>query len=183
MKKRLEQIRKAGKAPLGRTAGFLLLFLAFGAGMGTAAKLFDLYAGYLGEIFSQMSVWILLGTVIAVRSGSPKRAAGYVPAFCGGMLIAYYTMAHCMDSPYSITFVLGWTVFSLLFAFFAVLAWYAGGRGWPAAVLAAGILLFTAAAAVLLFDKLRISDAAVLLLLGILLSGRRQLRDVSPGAG
>lgn len=107
MKKRLEQIRKAGKAPLGRTAGFLLLFLAFGAGMGTAAKLLDLYAGYLGEIFSQMSVWILLGTVIAVRSGSPKRAAGYVLAFCGGMLIAYYTMAHWMNSPYSITFVLG----------------------------------------------------------------------------
>ena len=33
------------------------------------------------------------------------------------MLIAYYTVAHWMASPYSITLVLGWTVFSLLSSF------------------------------------------------------------------
>ena len=181
MKDWLEQIRRAGRAPLGQTAGFLLLFLAFGAGMGAAAKLLDLYTVYLGEVFSQLSVWILLGTAIAVRSGSPKRAAGYVLVFCLGMLAAYYTTAHLTSSPYSMAFVWGWTAFSLLSPLFAALAWYAGGRGWPAAVLSAGILLFTAAAAVLLFGKLRFSDAAVLLFLGIRLFGRRP-REAGPGA-
>lgn len=34
--------------------------------LGALSRLFDMYYPNLGEIFSQMSVWILLGTLIAI---------------------------------------------------------------------------------------------------------------------
>ena len=34
--------------------------------LGIAARLFDIYFQNLGEIFSQMAIWILLGTGIAI---------------------------------------------------------------------------------------------------------------------
>lgn len=36
--------------------------------LGIAARLFDIYFQNLGEIFSQMAIWILLGTGIAIYS-------------------------------------------------------------------------------------------------------------------
>ncbi|MCI6732306.1 MAG: hypothetical protein MR487_08285 [Lachnospiraceae bacterium] len=51
-----------------------LCMLAAGLILGTAARLFDIYCQNLGEIFSQMAVWILLGTLIAIYSPSKKAA-------------------------------------------------------------------------------------------------------------
>ena len=42
--------------------------LVCGLVIGTAARLMDIYCENLGEIFSQMSMWILLGTLIAIYS-------------------------------------------------------------------------------------------------------------------
>ena len=57
------------------------------------AKLLDLRTNVLGDIFSQMSVWILIGTALAVYSVSPKQAAINVFLYCAGMLITYYLTA------------------------------------------------------------------------------------------
>ena len=44
--------------------------------LGTLSGLFDMYYPNLGEIFSQMSVWILLGTLIAIYSPTKKAETG-----------------------------------------------------------------------------------------------------------
>ena len=63
--------------------------LVCGLVIGTAARLMDIYCGNLGEIFSQMSVWILLGTLIAIYSPTKKAAALNILPFCLGMLLTY----------------------------------------------------------------------------------------------
>ena len=44
--------------------------------LGTLSGLFDMYYPNLGEIFSQMSVWILLGTLIVIYSPTKKAETG-----------------------------------------------------------------------------------------------------------
>lgn len=61
--------------------------------MGAAARLLDLHTQILGELFSQLGVWILLGTWIAVYSPSRGLAMGNVLAFSLGMLLTYYAVA------------------------------------------------------------------------------------------
>ena len=67
--------------------------LAVGLLLGTAARLFDIYCQMLGAVFSQMSVWILLGTLISVYSPSRKAAMLNILPFCMGMLLTYYATA------------------------------------------------------------------------------------------
>ena len=57
--------------------------LAAGLLLGAAARLFDIYCQMLGAVFSQMSVWILLGTLISVYSPSRGRHAKYSPVLHG----------------------------------------------------------------------------------------------------
>ena len=75
----------------------LLIFL-FGAALGVASKLLDIYTSNLGNIFSQMSIWILLGTLIAIFSKTKGKAALNVFVFCIGMLITYYITAELTNS-------------------------------------------------------------------------------------
>ena len=70
-----------------------LPMLAIGLVLGTAARLFDIYFQNLGNIFSQIAIWILIGTLISVYSPTKKRAAMNVLPFCLGMLLTYYATA------------------------------------------------------------------------------------------
>ena len=164
----LEQIRRIRPQRLSKTVLLLPASGAAGAGFGLLAKTLDLQGGYLGEVFSQMTVWVLLGALIAVPGGSPFRAAAYLPVFCVGMLGAYYLMAHLTQSPWSPVMAWGWAAFSLASPLFGAAAWYAASKGKLAALLAAGILLVTAAVEIFLFDRLRISDFICLLILALL---------------
>ncbi len=67
--------------------------LLCGLAIGAAVRLLDIYTVTLGEIFSRMAVWILLGTLIAIYSPTPKRAMANILPFCLGMLAAYYAVA------------------------------------------------------------------------------------------
>ena len=67
--------------------------LVCGLVIGTAARLMDIYCENLGEIFSQMSVWILLGTLIAIYSPTKKAAALNILPFCLGMQLTYNPVA------------------------------------------------------------------------------------------
>ena len=90
-----------------------LSMLLAGLLLGIAAKLFDIYFQNLGEIFSQMAIWILLGTGIAIYSPTKKAAMGNIFPFCMGMLATYYVTAAITHGIYSRTFIIGWTVFAL----------------------------------------------------------------------
>lgn len=96
--------------------------LLCGLVIGTAARLMDIYCENLGEIFSQMSVWILLGTLIAIYSPTKKAAALNILPFCLGMLLTYYAVAMISHGVYGRSFIIGWTVFAMCTP---VLAWFA----------------------------------------------------------
>lgn len=134
------------------------LVLAAGLATGAGIKWLDLHTVYLGDIFSQTSVWILICTALAVLSRTPRRAAVNVGLYCWGMLPTYYLTADTLGSPYSMTFVRGWALFSLCAPLLAFLTWYAGGRGVLARLLSAGILLVMLGISLVLFDKIRLWD-------------------------
>ena len=77
--------------------------------LGIAARLFDIYFQNLGEIFSQIAIWILLGTGFAIYSSTKKAAMENIFPFCMGMLAAYYVTAAITHGVYSRTFIIGWT--------------------------------------------------------------------------
>lgn len=116
-----------------------------------------------------MSIWILFGTILSVKSRSPARASINVFSFCIGMLITYYITAELVKGVYSMTFIYGWAAFSLLSPIFAYLAWFSRGRGWIAKGISCGILFCMLLCAVLLFDKIRLSDLILLFLTALFL--------------
>lgn len=64
-----------------------LSMLLAGLILGVAARLFDIYFQILGEIFSQMAIWILFGTLIAVYSPRRRRPWGiFSHSVWGGLL-------------------------------------------------------------------------------------------------
>ena len=61
--------------------------LCLGLAIGAAARLLDIFTTNWGEVFSQMAVWILMGTLISIYSRTAKQAMVNVLAFCLGMLL------------------------------------------------------------------------------------------------
>ena len=91
--------------------------LLAGLFLGAASRFLDIYTENLGNIFSQMAVWILLGTLISIYSPSPKQAAWNVLFFCAGMLLTYYAAAVLTAGVYRKVMIAGWTVFALFSPF------------------------------------------------------------------
>lgn len=129
--------------------------------LGIAARLFDIYFQNLGEIFSQMAIWILLGTGIAIYSPTKKAAMGNIFPFCMGMLAAYYVTAAITHGVYSRTFIIGWTLFALTSPVMAYFAWTAKEPGAFSKIIAAGIAAVSVMSSVLLFDHLRLYDFVI----------------------
>ena len=97
--------------------------LLFGLLLGLISRLLDIYTTNFGEIFSQMSIWILLGTLISVYSSTAKKAMLNVLIFCLGMLLTYYLTAALSHGVYSTAYIIGWTAFALcspVLAFFCL---------------------------------------------------------------
>ena len=134
------------------------VMLLAGLILGIAARLFDIYFQNLGEIFSQMAIWILLGTLIAIYSPTKKAAMGNIFPFCIGMLITYYVTAAVTHGVYSRVFIIGWTVFALTSPVMAYFAWMTKERGVLPKIIAAGIVAVSVMSSILLFDHLRIYD-------------------------
>lgn len=157
------------KEPFSKTLSHTVLIAGSGVFLGASAKLLDIYTSNLGNIFSQMSVWIFLCTVIAVLSSTPLRSAVNVFAFCIGMLAVYYLTAEWTSSVYSMLFIYGWTVVALLSPALGFCVWYAKGKGLISKIIVAGIILVMLAAAVTLFDRIRMADIVFAVLTGIVL--------------
>ncbi|MPM76008.1 hypothetical protein SDC9_123003 [bioreactor metagenome] len=165
MLQKLQAVRDVHKTvPSNKKLLYTVLILFAGLCSGTLANFLDIYTTNLGNIFSQMSVWILIGTVVAVYSSTPKRASLNVFLFSAGMIITYYLTSILTDSVYSKIFIYGWSVFTLLTPVFAYFTWYAKGHGWFAKLIASGIVLFMILTAVVLFDKIRASDIILIAL-------------------
>ena len=135
--------------------------LAFGLVLGAVSRLLDIYTQNLGEIFSQMAVWILLGTAIAVFSETAGRAVLNVLPFCLGMLATYYLVAAISHGVYSVSYIIGWTVFALCSPVLAWLAWLSKEKGVFPVILRIGIVAVSVLSSVVLFDRLRLYDIVI----------------------
>lgn len=140
-----------------------------GAGLGVLSKILDIYTSNLGNIFSQMSIWILLGTLIAIFSKTKGRAALNVFAFCIGMLIAYYITAELTNSVYGMTFIYGWAAFSVCSPVFAILTWMTKEKGALGKIISFGILVVTLTVSMVVFDGPRVYDIVIMLVLAYFL--------------
>lgn len=138
-----------------------LSMLAAGLLIGVASRLLDIYTKNLGEIFSQMAIWILIGTLISIYSPTKKSAMCNIIPFCAGMLVTYYVTAVLTRGVYSWSFIIGWTVFALLSPIMAYFAWMTKERGLFPKIIGIGIVLVSALSSILLFGRLRIYDFVI----------------------
>lgn len=166
----LDHIRKSGqKIPLSKAVIHTVIITCLGIVIGVLIKLFDIYTTNLGNIFSQVSVWFFLCTLISIYSSTAMRAAANVFCFCIGMLLAYYTTAEMTASIYSHSIAYGWAVFALLSPAMGFSVWYAKGKSWISKIISIGIIIATLLTAIILFDKIRISDILFAVLTGFVL--------------
>lgn len=135
-----------------------VFFFLTGLLSGAAVRFLDLYTTNLGNIFSQLSIWILIGVLLSIYSKTPQSAMVRVLLFCLGMLITYYAVAILTDGVYSWTLIAGWTVFALCSPVLAFFTHRAMGRGIFPVLLRLGILLISVLSSILLFDGFRIYD-------------------------
>ena len=146
----------------------ILLFI-FGAVLGVVSKLLDIHTSNLGDIFSQMSIWILLGTLIAIFSKTKGKAALNVFVFCIGMLITYYITAELTNSVYGMTFIYGWAAYSVCSPVFAILTWMTKEKGVLGKIISFGILVVTLTVSMVVFDGTRVYDIVIMLVLAYFL--------------
>ena len=81
--------------------------------LGTFSRLLDIYTQNLGNLFSQMAIWILFGVIISIYSPTKKQAMMNILPFCIGMLITYYAVVILTKGVYNKDFIIGWTAFAL----------------------------------------------------------------------
>lgn len=136
------------------------LFL-IGLLLGVISRLLDIYTQNLGNIFSQMAIWILFGVLISIYSSSPKKAMINILPFCIGMLITYYIVAVITKGVYSEVMIAGWTVFALLSPVLAFFTWKTKEKGIFPKIISTGIVLVSFLSSVVLFDRIRIYDILI----------------------
>lgn len=146
----------------------VMMFL-LGALLGIISKLMDISTSNLGNIFSQMSIWILLGTMIAVFSKTKGKAALNVFVFCIGMLITYYITAGLTNSVYSMSFLYGWASFSVCSPVFAWFTWMTKEKGALGKIISFGILVVTLTVSMVVFDGPSVYDIVIMLILAYFL--------------
>ena len=135
--------------------------LGSGLLLGALSRVFDIYTQNIGNIFSQMAVWILLGTVISIYSIDKKSAMINIFLFCLGMLVSYYAADIFTDGVYSTVMIGGWTLFALFSPVLAYLAWMTKEKGLFPKIIGIGIVSASVLSSVILFDGPRIYDAAI----------------------
>lgn len=126
--------------------------------LGVASRLLDIYTQNLGNIFSQMAIWILFGVIISINSETKKKAMLNIFPFCIGMLITHYFVAIVSKGVYSYVFIIGWTIFALCSPIMAYFVWMSKEEGIFPKIISVGIVAVSILSSVIFFDRLRIYD-------------------------
>lgn len=135
-----------------------LCMFILGLILGVISRLLDIYTTNLGNIFSQMAIWILFGVLISIYSSSKKKAMLNIFPFCIGMLITYYFVAFITKGFYSNTFIIAWTIFAFCSPILAYFTWMTKQKGIFPKIISIGIILVSMLSSIVLFDRLRIYD-------------------------
>jgi len=126
--------------------------ILIGGVLGILSKLFDIHSEILGNIFSEFSIWILLGVLICIYSNSKKKAMINIFLFCIGMLITYYITAEITNSVYSMTFIKGWSIFAFISPIFAYFTWTTKEEGIISKIISLGIIMVTFLLSTIIFN-------------------------------
>ena len=142
----------------------LCLFI-LGLILGVISRLFDIYTQNLGNIFSGLAIWILFGVLISINSKTKRKAMINIFPFCIGMLLTYYFVAFITNGVYSKNYIIGWTIFALFSPIMAYFAWQTKEDGILPRLISIGIVLVSVLSTIILFDRLRIYDYIINLIL------------------
>lgn len=145
--------------------------------LGVVSQLLDIYTENLGNIFSQMAIWILFGVLISIYSSSKKQAMLNTLPFCIGMLITYYFVAFVTKGVYSTVFIIGWTVFALLSPIMAYFTWETQEKGVFPKIISIGIIVVSLLSSLILFDRIRIYDIIINVIMAYFLFVKKIKRD------
>lgn len=126
--------------------------------LGIISRLLDIYTSNLGNIFSQMAIWILLGVLISIYSSTKKKAMLNLLPFGIGMLITYYFVAIITKGVYSNIVIIGWTIFALCSPVLAYFTWMTKEKGIFSKLIGVGIIMVSLLSSIILFDRLRVYD-------------------------
>lgn len=154
-----------------------VVMLLLGLVAGVLTRLADIYTQVLCSVFSELSVWILIGVVIVIFCDSRKRACLDVFLFCVGMLITYYIVAEYTQGVWGWDFVYGWAAFTLLTPVFAWFTWIAKGSSIWGKLVSAGIIAVTLASSIILFGGPKFYDIIIVIILVFLLFKKKKSRS------
>lgn len=129
--------------------------------LGIVSRLLDIYTQNLGNLFSQMAIWILFGVLISIYSSSQKQAMLNIAPFCLGMLLTYYCVVFLKKGVYSTVFIIGWTVFAVFSPVLAYFTWLTKEKGVFPKLIGVGILLVSVLSSIILLDQLRVYDIVI----------------------
>lgn len=161
-------LREKKRIPLIENVKYAMIVLLLGCILGFLAKWFDLHVEMLGTIFSEWSVWIVIGVIITMKCESPLRTVVYMFLFCMGMLNVYYAMAVQVDAIWNIHFAYTWGLFAVGISLASYFVWYAKGDGMIANVLKIMILLGMFLGQFLLY-RVRAWDFGMMIIVGYIL--------------
>ena len=130
-----------------------LCMFILGLILGAISRLLDIYTTNLGNIFSQIAIWILFGVLISIYSSSKKKAMLNIFPFCIGMLLTYYFVAFITKGVYSNAFIIGWTIFAFCSPIFACFTWMTKGKGIFSKIISIGIIMVSILSSIILFDR------------------------------
>lgn len=133
--------------------------------LGVISRLLDIYTQNLGNIFSGLAILILFGVLISINSKTKKKAMINIFPFCIGMLLTYYFVAFITNGVYSKDYIIGWTIFALFSPMMAYFTWQTKEDGILPKLISIGIVLVSVLSTIILFDRLRIYDYIIDLIL------------------
>lgn len=102
--------------------------------MGILAKLFDsalftsnIWVEILGRVCSHLSLWILIATLLAVYSYTPRLASIRVFVFFTAMLLSYYIYTVLLLNFFPKNQIIFWSIIALTSPIFAFAMWFSHG--------------------------------------------------------
>lgn len=147
IKETLNKIREEQSAPVAikQTILKVILIFAFGMFLGFIAKYSDTIPSnsLMGSIWhtvsnitTRLGIWVLLATIIAAWSNTPRMGAIKVFMFFSGMLLVYYIYSMSLFGFFPSYYFIRWGEIALASPIAAYIVWFSRGNGWIAALCA-----------------------------------------------
>lgn len=153
---------------------FSVILLIAGAAAGLAAGWFSaapadgetlhILFQVLGRVLSQTAFWVFIGCVISYYSRNPGNAAVHVLCFFAGVLASTAVYSAVLARDLTLPHLVRWAVLVLCAAAAAYVVWFAGKKGWPAALCAAVPIGYLIAQGYQVYRTYSIEDMAALVM-------------------